>query len=454
MGGCAGGELAAAVAEAGGIGLVGSGGDTVETLREQYAIALRKISDATVRRKLGFGINVNQIEDEFPAGTLAALVKDLSPGHVYLSFGDVAAHVATIRAAPGGGVGECAVYSNAGDVAQALEHAAAGCDCVVMQGSDAGGHTHHRASVFALVPEARSALDRGGYGDVLVVAAGGVGDGRGLAAAITLGADAAVLGTRLASATESMYSPSQKAALVGATDGASSTTLNRFHDALNGIDDHSSGLPGRCLVTRSTALQDEWEVATAAAIGAIGGGAGGEDDGREAILRKHREGVASSGGHGAEWGTTWAGAAVGLVPAVQPAAEILKEVVDEAVAALEAAVGSCAVEESTRRTTTRTTTAAAGAAVVDPPITFVTGNAKKVEEVQTIISSGGAPFPFELTNQKIDLPELQGDAVDIAVEKCKLAAEAAGGPVMCEDTLLCFNALGGLPGPYIKWCVA
>ena len=71
------------MAEAGGIGLVGSGGDTVETLREQYAIALRKISDATVRRKLGFGINVNQIEDEFPAGTLAALVKDLAaPMHV------------------------------------------------------------------------------------------------------------------------------------------------------------------------------------------------------------------------------------------------------------------------------------------------------------------------------------------------------------------------------------
>merc|ERR1712224_165081 len=38
-----------------------------------------------------------------------------------------------------------------------------------------------------------------------------------------------------------------------------------------------------------------------------------------------------------------------------------------------------------------------------------------------------------------------------AIEKCKLAAEAAKGPVMCEDTCLCFNALRGLPGPYIKW---
>jgi len=37
------------------------------------------------------------------------------------------------------------------------------------------------------------------------------------------------------------------------------------------------------------------------------------------------------------------------------------------------------------------------------------------------------------------------------MEKCRLAAAAVGGPVMCEDTCLCFNALGGLPGPYIKW---
>ena len=93
------------------------------------------------------------------------------------------------------------------------------------------------------------------------------------------------------------------------------------------------------------------------------------------------------------------------------------------------------------------------AAATPPALTFVTGNAKKLEEVKAIVSSGDTPFPFELTNQKLDLPELQGEAVDIATEKCKLAALEAGGPVMCEDTNLCFNALGGLPGPYIKWYV-
>jgi inosine triphosphate pyrophosphatase len=84
-------------------------------------------------------------------------------------------------------------------------------------------------------------------------------------------------------------------------------------------------------------------------------------------------------------------------------------------------------------------------------ITFVTGNAKKLEEVEAILGSGGRALPFKLTNCKVDLPELQGEAVEIAVEKCRLAAVRVGGPVMCEDTNLCFNALGGLPGPYIKW---
>lgn len=85
-----------------------------------------------------------------------------------------------------------------------------------------------------------------------------------------------------------------------------------------------------------------------------------------------------------------------------------------------------------------------------PAITFVTGNAKKLEEVVAILSKG-TPLAFDVKNKKIDLPELQGEPEDIAREKCRLAAEAAQGPVMCEDTLLCYDALNGLPGPYCKW---
>lgn len=85
-----------------------------------------------------------------------------------------------------------------------------------------------------------------------------------------------------------------------------------------------------------------------------------------------------------------------------------------------------------------------------PCITFVTGNKKKLEEVKQILSSAGE-LPFDITNQKIDLPELQGQPFEIAKEKCRLAAKTVNGAVLTEDTSLCFNALNSMPGPYIKW---
>lgn len=85
-----------------------------------------------------------------------------------------------------------------------------------------------------------------------------------------------------------------------------------------------------------------------------------------------------------------------------------------------------------------------------PAVTFVTGNKKKLEEVKQILA-GGEELPFELTNRKIDVPELQGDPFEIAEEKCRLAAKEVSGAVLTEDTSLCFNALNGMPGPYIKW---
>lgn len=81
-------------------------------------------------------------------------------------------------------------------------------------------------------------------------------------------------------------------------------------------------------------------------------------------------------------------------------------------------------------------------------ITFVTGNIKKLEEVIVIL---GKKFPYKMVNEKIDLPEFQGEPDDISQAKCKEAAKIIKGPVLVEDTCLCFNALGGLPGPYIKW---
>ncbi|XP_020487546.2 inosine triphosphate pyrophosphatase [Labrus bergylta] len=81
-------------------------------------------------------------------------------------------------------------------------------------------------------------------------------------------------------------------------------------------------------------------------------------------------------------------------------------------------------------------------------VVFVTGNAKKLEEVIQIL---GDTFPYKLVSRKIDLPEYQGEPDDISIQKCKEAARQVDGPVIVEDTCLCFKALGGLPGPYIKW---
>jgi len=75
---------------------------------------------------------------------------------------------------------------------------------------------------------------------------------------------------------------------------------------------------------------------------------------------------------------------------------------------------------------------------------FVTGNAKKVEEVSKL-------FGREFKSVDIDLPEYQGEPSDIAKAKCMLAYKEVNAPVMTEDTSLCFNALGELPGPYVKW---
>ncbi|WEW56291.1 nucleoside triphosphate pyrophosphohydrolase ham1 [Emydomyces testavorans] len=79
-------------------------------------------------------------------------------------------------------------------------------------------------------------------------------------------------------------------------------------------------------------------------------------------------------------------------------------------------------------------------------ISFITGNKNKLAEVQAILSDA-----IEVQNKSVDHPEIQGSIEEIAREKCRNAAKAVNGPVLTEDTALEFNALGGMPGPYIKW---
>ncbi|KAL3798414.1 hypothetical protein HJC23_005067 [Cyclotella cryptica] len=92
-------------------------------------------------------------------------------------------------------------------------------------------------------------------------------------------------------------------------------------------------------------------------------------------------------------------------------------------------------------------------------ITFVTGNKNKLAEVQRLLLTSSQNegqgsqtlSQFIIDSAKIDLSELQGSPHDIAIEKCRLAAQELQSPVMIEDTSLCFHDLNGLPGPYIKW---
>ncbi|KAL6307040.1 inosine triphosphate pyrophosphatase-like protein [Sparassis latifolia] len=77
---------------------------------------------------------------------------------------------------------------------------------------------------------------------------------------------------------------------------------------------------------------------------------------------------------------------------------------------------------------------------------FVTGNANKLKEVRAILGASH----IEIDSKDLDIPEVQGTTREVAIAKCRAAAEQLGGPCITEDTALCFEALHGLPGPYIK----
>jgi len=77
----------------------------------------------------------------------------------------------------------------------------------------------------------------------------------------------------------------------------------------------------------------------------------------------------------------------------------------------------------------------------------VTGNPNKLIETKYILSQG---IPIEIDSQDLDIPEVQGTTQEVAIAKCRRAAELLGRACITEDTALCYEALGGLPGPYIK----
>ncbi|KAF6840797.1 Ham1 family protein [Colletotrichum musicola] len=84
--------------------------------------------------------------------------------------------------------------------------------------------------------------------------------------------------------------------------------------------------------------------------------------------------------------------------------------------------------------------------MAQPVVNFITGNANKLREVKAILEPA-----ITVRSQAVDLEEVQGTVEEVTLAKCRKAAETIQGPVLVEDTCLCFKALNDLPGPYIKW---
>ncbi|ATL68156.1 NAD(P)H-dependent flavin oxidoreductase [Nocardia terpenica] len=181
-----GGRLAAAVTDAGGLGLIGGGYGDRDWLIREFANA--------GQARVGCGFITWSLARR---PDLLDVALDHNPVAIMLSFGDPAPFVDRIHAA--GAKVICQIHS-VEDARQALS---AGADILVAQGGEAGGHGTAARSTFTLVPEIAD-LAAATAPDTLVLAAGGITDGRTLAAALTLGADGALIGTRFWATTEAL----------------------------------------------------------------------------------------------------------------------------------------------------------------------------------------------------------------------------------------------------------
>jgi nitronate monooxygenase len=188
------GKLAATVTQAGAFGIIGGGyGDEAWLKREL---------DAAGNARVGVGFITWSMARN---PRLLDLVLERKPAAIMLSFGDVRPHVDRIKRANARLI--CQVQT----VAQAKDAATSGADVIVAQGAEGGGHGISRGT-FPLVPAVVDVAK-----GIPVVAAGGVGDGRGLAAALMLGADGILMGTRFYASVEAAGAAEAKTRIVAAS---------------------------------------------------------------------------------------------------------------------------------------------------------------------------------------------------------------------------------------------
>jgi NAD(P)H-dependent flavin oxidoreductase YrpB (nitropropane dioxygenase family) len=202
MGFVTGPELAAAVSNAGGLGIMSFSGNPPPVLRDQ-------IRRARALTSKPFGVNVLLSGPHLPFPLEAAVDLVIEERVPVLStfWGDPAPYVSRAHSA---GV---KVIHQVGAVADARRAVEAGVDVIIAQGVEAGGHIAGEVTTMALVPCVVDAV-----APVPVVAAGGIADGRGLAAALALGAQGVMIGTRLIATPEAYAHPVYKEKVLAATE--------------------------------------------------------------------------------------------------------------------------------------------------------------------------------------------------------------------------------------------
>jgi len=295
MGGVAGGRLAAAVSNAGGLGMVGGGYGDPDWLDTELALV-----KAQTDRPWGVGLITWSIGDGILELALRA-----KPHAVMLSFGDPSPYASAIKAAG------CKLICQVQDVAGAVQARKAGADIIVAQGTEGGGHGGARGTM-PLVPAVIDAS-----GSVPVVAAGGIADGRGLAAALMLGAHGALLGTRFYASREALGHDQAKQRIVNAE--GEQTQRTRVFDIVRGYD-WPNGYTGRAL---HNAFMSRWT--------------GKEDELAEQSATVSPAFWAAAGDGDYDTAMVWAGEVVDLIHKVESAGDLVASIGAQAEAQLQRA---------------------------------------------------------------------------------------------------------------------
>ncbi|KAL9620819.1 MAG: hypothetical protein Q9160_004719 [Pyrenula sp. 1 TL-2023] len=306
-------SLATAVSLTGGLGFLAAGFDTSHLNKDlEEAAKLIRDHDPPIQSQDGvLPIGVGFQNWGSDPKLAAAAVKKHVPAAVWFfaptHLSDLLPWAKEMREAT---AQKTKVWVQVGSVAEAMEVATTlQPDVLVIQGSDAGGHGLQRsAGLITLLPEVAQSLGEKGM-EIPLIAGGGIVNGRGMAAALALGAHGITMGTRFLAAEEAVISKGYQGEVLRATDGGVSTVRTKIYDVTRKILDWPKAYDGRGIVNRT--YQDHI--------------AGMPDQENIALY-----GEAMKQGDEA-WGpegrmTTYAGTGVGLVTKVQSAAAILEEV--------------------------------------------------------------------------------------------------------------------------------